>query len=332
MPGTPQDPKHPLPQRVVPQTRTGPIDPDEIYDMTIGPGDSAVKAAYARTGRGTQFLGSAALAARPQAQQAEPSDALVIARRARRARSLTFTVQGIMWRAGFAPNIQQTPLGQSTPFARLEDKEVKAPSGAILRPVDASFELVFRELIPKPLTDQSDHMFGPVRKLERISLYYFPTGEGATAGLMAQYCEQATSRPHVLYLQTNIKQASPTVLDQIHKTFSSAVPRAVEAARRPKTGSFWEELDKAAYQVSATFKNSHLGGNTKAATSKLQKTARKASGGGVNRAFSVVDAVGKFFDDLAKIPGQMGISIVRGISGVLVNVIQALDKMAQPKS
>ncbi len=329
MPGTPQDPKNPLPQRVVPQRRTTPFDPDEIYDMKLGPGDSAVQAAYARTGKGTTFLAPPP-ALRATGPQTESNDALMIARRARRARSLTFTVQGIMWRAGFAPDMAQTPVGQSTPFRRLSETEISSPSGAILRPCDAAFEMVFRELIPRPLIEQADQMFGMIRKLERISLYYFPTGEGATAGIMAQYAQQTASRAHVLYLQTNIRQAVPAVLEQIQRTFSAAVPRAVEAAKHPAAGSFWQELDKAAYQLSATFKNSALGGNTRAATTTIKKQAKRA-GNGVDKAVSVVDIVGKFIDDLARWPGKMGVVAVRGVTGVLIKAIQALDRMVQPK-
>ncbi|MBU6428040.1 MAG: hypothetical protein KGR26_03440 [Cyanobacteria bacterium REEB65] len=331
MAGTPQDPKSPLPQRVVPQKRTAPFDPDEVYDLRLGPGDSTVQAAYARTSRGTTFLGAAGPAIRQRGtERLEGNDALLLAKRAKRARSLTFTVQGIMWRAGFAPDLSQTPLGQATVFRKLADAEIQSPAGALLRPADPRFELVFRELIPRPLIEQADQTFGPIRKLERIALYYFPAGEGATAGLVVQYAEQPVWRPHVLYLQTNIKHASPTVLEQIAKTFSAAVPRALEAAKQPTAGDFWQELDKAAYQLTATFRNSILAGNTQAARATLKKQAKKAETR-VTKAASVVDTVGRALDDAARVPGRFGVSVVRSVTSALVKTIQAIDNAAGRK-
>ncbi len=325
----PQDPQNPnpLPRRVVPQNLTRPIDPDEVYDMTLGPGDSVVQAAYARTGRGTTFLGPTA--GRPGVAD-DGTDALMLRKVAKRSRSLTFIVQGIMWRAGFSPDIAQTPLGQATPFRKILDTETVAPTGGILRPVAHTYELVFRELIPRPLLDQCDQMFGLVRKLERIAFFYFPAGEGATAGVVAQYLEQPASRAHVLYLQTNIKNASPTVLEQIQRTFEAAVPRAIQAAKEATPGDFWQELDRSLYQVTATLKNSVLGGGTRAATTQLQKSAKQA-GHQVERAAGVIDAVNKGFDAAAAVPARVGVGVVRGFTRAIVGAIEGLDKLLKPK-
>lgn len=326
---SPQDPHNPnpLPQRVVPQNMTRPIDPDEVYDMQLGPGDSVVQAAYNRTSRHTTFLGPAT--ARPGVAE-DGTDALMLRKVAKRSRSLTFTVQGILWRAGFAPDLAQTPLGQGSPFRRILDTETVAPSGAILRPVDFSYEMVFRELIPRPLLEQCDQMYGMVRRLERIAFYYFPAGEGATAGVVALYAEQPASRAHVLYLQTNIKNASPTVLDQIQKTFQAAVPRAMEAAKEATPGDFWQELDRSMYQVTATFKNSVLGGNARAATTTLQRSAKQA-GATAAKAVSIVDVVNKGFDAVARVPARVGVAVVRGFTRMMVGSIERIDKLLRPR-
>jgi hypothetical protein len=319
----PRDPtQNPLPQRVVPKSVTRPIDPEELYDLTIGPGDSAVQAAYARTSRGTQFLGGN----RNTASVGDANDALMIQKRAKWSRTLTFTVQGIMWRAGFAPDMAQTPLGQNTPFRTMGPEETVSPAGAILRPCKAEFELVFRELIPRALLEQCDHMYGMVRKLEHVAFYYFPAGSGATAGILATYADLPSSRGHVLYLQTNIKNASPTVLEQIQKTFGEAVPRAVEAAKEVKAGDFWQELDKSVYQVRATLKNSKLAGGTQAATKTMQRGLQQA-GQGVDQAISIFDLIGQAFSELGQVPGRIGVGIVRGFSGFLIRIIKGLDRI-----
>ena len=324
----PPDSQNPnaLPRRVTPQNVSRPIDPEEVYDMTLGPGDSVVQAAYNRTSRNTTFLSPAAA----RLGEGEGTDALMLRKVAKRSRSLTFTVQGIMWRAGFAPDMSQTPLGQSSPFRRIGETETNAPNGAILRPVPTLFEMVFKELIPRPLLDQCDQMYGMVRKLEGIAFYYFPAGEGATAGAMARYLEQPASRAHVLYLQTNIKNASPTVLDQIQKTFEMAVPRAQEAAKEATPGDFWHEIDRAAYQVTATFKNSVLGAGTRAATNQLQRGAKQA-GTAVDKSASVIDAVNRGFDAAAAVPAKVGVGVVRGFTRAIVGAIEGLDKLLRQK-
>ena len=190
--------------------------------------------------------------------------------------------------------------------------------------------MVFRELIPRPLLEQCDQMYGLVRRIERIAFYYFPAGEGATAGVMAQYAEQPASRTHVLYLQTNIKNASPTVLDQIQKTFEAAVPRAIEAAKESAPGDFWQELDRSMYQVTATFKNSVLGGGTRAATTSLQRSAKQA-GATAAKAVSVVDVINKGFDAVAAVQARLGVSIVRGFTRLMVGSIESLDRILRPR-
>ncbi len=293
--------------------------------MQLGPGDSVVQAAYNRTSRHTTFLGPVG-----RGGVDEGTDALMLRKVAKRSRSLTFTVQGILWRAGFAPDMTQTPLGQGSPFRKILDTETVAPSGAILRPVDFSYEMVFRELIPRPLLEQCDQMYGMVRRIERIAFYYFPAGEGATAGVIAQYAEQPASRAHVLYLQTNIKNASPTVLDQIQRTFQAAVPRAIEAAKEATPGDFWQELDRGMYQVTATFKNSVMGGSTRAATTSLQRSAKQA-GATAAKAVSVVDVINKTFDAVARVPARLGVSVVRSFTRMMVGSIEKLDNLLRPK-
>lgn len=325
----PKDPQNsnPLPQRVMPQNPTRPIDPDDVYDMVLGPGDSTVQAAYFRTTRNTTAAGQGI---RAVPQEEIGADALLLRKIAKRSRSLTFTVQGIMWRAGFAPDIAQTPLGQASPFRRILDAATVNPSGAILRPVEAPYELVFRELIPQVLLTQCDQTYGLIRKLDRVALYYFPAGQGATAGVLAQYAEQATSRPHVLYLQTNIKNASPTVLEQIQKTFLAAIPRAIEAQKEVGTGDFWQEVDRSLYQVTATFKNSVLGGGTRAATTSLQRSAQQA-GARVEKAASVFEVTWRAFDVVLAMPSRIGVAMLRGFTRMTVSVIEALDRNLKSK-
>lgn len=316
-----------LPQRVQPQQLTRPIKPDEVGDARIGPGDSVVQAAYARTTAGTSDLMPGP---RTPPEAGDRTDALMLRKTAKWARSLTFSVQGITWRAGFAPDLIMTPVGQATPFRQLADQEAQAPTGAILRPVGRDHELVFRALVPPHLLEQAAQMFGAPPRLERIALYYFPSGEGATAGIVASYGQQATSRPHVLYLQTSIRQPSPSVLDQIARTFEAAIPRAREAAARPATGTFTEELGKAMTRVEASLRNSDMARRARAARVGAWQWSQMA-GQGVDQAVGAFDRMVLALMGLGRVPARWAISAIRAISGVLVRTIESVDRSGPPR-
>ncbi|MEB3236086.1 MAG: hypothetical protein VKO64_00480 [Candidatus Sericytochromatia bacterium] len=325
--GQPQGPPaQGVPQRVQPQQLTRPINPDNVGDARIGPGDSVVQAAYARTQAGTSDLMPGP---RTPPEIGDRTDALMLRKTAKWARSITFTVQGITWRAGFAPDLVMTPVGQATPFRQLAEQEAHAPTGAILRPVGLDHELVFRALVPPHLLEQAAQMFGEPPRLERIALYYFPSGEGATAGIVASYGLQATSRPHVLYLQTSIRQPSPTVLDQIAKTFEAAIPRAREAAARPATGTFGEELGKAMTRVEASLRNSGMARRARAARVGAWQWSQLA-GQGVDQAVGAFDRMVLAIMGLGRLPARLGIGIVRALSGALVRTIESVDKPGPP--
>ncbi|MEB3298085.1 MAG: hypothetical protein VKO21_01185 [Candidatus Sericytochromatia bacterium] len=315
-----------MPQRVQPQQLTRPISPDDVGDARIGPGDSVVQAAYARTQAGTSDL---LPGPRAVPDIGDRTDALMLRKTAKWSRSLSFSVQGITWRAGFAPDLVMTPVGQSTPFRQLADQEAEAPTGAILRPVGLDHELVFRALVPPHLIEQAEQMFGSPPRIERIALYYFPTGEGATAGIVASYGDQVTSRAHVLYLQTNIRQASPSVLEQIARTFEAAIPRAREAAARPATGTLTEEWERAMNRIDSSLKNSRLARQAKAARTGAWQWGQWA-GQGLDQAVGAFDRMLLGLMALGRMPSRLFIGVLRVISGAIVRTIESFDRSPGP--
>ncbi len=324
-PRNPRFPQRPedgdLPPRGTPPApRTGPINPDDLYDLQMGPGDPYVRAAFDRISRQDQGRGSAVL------RDMDGTDSLMIAKSAKRSRALNFTVQGIVWKAGFAKGLEQTPLGQATRWKVLPPQAIAEPGGCILRIADASIEQVFRELIPPALLDAGDRMYGIVRKLTQITLFYFPRDEGATAGVIALYGDGPATRSHYLYLQTNIKKADPAVLDQIEQTFQLAVPKAVAQGQKPKPVDFWQEFERSMYQIRATYHTSALHQNSTKA--KVQATqGLKVAGDQLERALSVFDRLEQGVIWLAALPVRGLIGFTRGLTRFMVSLIEASDRM-----
>lgn len=319
VPATPTN--QPLPQRVTPQT--GPVvpsDPDGLYDMKVAPGDPFVRAAYDRTTRATKGLGGNV------PQPSEGTDSLAIHQQAKRSRSLTFTVQGTMWRAGFAKEYGQTPVGQASGDPVPAPRTKVAPGEVIVKPADPAYEKVFRELIPAALLDAADRMYGMVHVLQEVHLYYFPRDEGATTGIMAVYADGPASRRHLLYLQTNIKHASPAILDQMEKTFAAAVPKAREAGAGVSQQDFWKEFEKSVYQVKATFRNSELR-KQGARTGQQITSGLKKAGDRVDRAISHTRTLEQAIPEVASLPMRGILAIAQGVSGALVRLIQSTDRM-----
>lgn len=309
-----------LPPRVTPAPpRTGPINPDDLYDLQLGPGDPYVRAAFNRIGRPAPG-GTAAL------RDSDGTDSLMIAKTAKRSRAMNFTVQGIVWKAGFAKELEQTPLGQASRWKVLPPQAVAEPAGAILRHVDPGIEQVFRELIPPALLDAGDRMYGIVRKLVQITIFYFPRDEGATAGVMAHYGDGPAARSHYLYLQTNIKKADPAVLDQILQTFQLAVPKAEAQGPKAKPVDFWQELDRSLYQIRATYQTSALHQNSTKAKAQATR-GLKVAGDRLENALSVFDRLEQGIIWLAALPVRGLIGLTRGVTRFMVNVIQASDRM-----
>lgn len=315
--GNPGKPSDKTPKVVKPTRPLSSVSPEEMADMKVAPGDPYIKAAFDRLNRPapTKLL-----------RDSGGTDSLVIEKAAKRSRSLTFSVQGIMWRAGFAKDLSQTPLGQYTRLVKLPTTPLQDPNGAIIRPIGMEFEPVFRELVPPQLISACEKMYGIVRMLEKTSLFYFPRDEGATAGIMAYYGDGAASRSHILYLQTNIKNASPTVLDQIQKTFEAALPKAKEIAQRSSQVDFWKEMERSLYQVRATFHASGISKGSHRMKSGL-KAGMKSVNSGIDQAFNVAEEAGKLLDIVLSFPSRGLLALIKGFSRFLIWIITGLDRL-----
>lgn len=323
----PRNPRHRArpddpPRPVTPPRPPVPRNPDDLEDLKLAPGDPFIQAAYQRVGKTTAQLGGGLGAA---LRDADGTDALMIHKLAKRSRVMSFQVQGIVWKAGFCKELQQAPLGAALRISELPIHDIQE-NGAIVRPVPASLELIFRELLPSALLDASDKMYGLTRVLMGVCLYFIPRDAGAVAGIVAQYGDSPTSRSHTMYLQTALRRADARVLDQILLTFEAALPRAQEATVAHARTDFWQELERNLYQVRATYRTSALHEGSEKVKSQLA-TGLKKTGNGVEKAFSAVDQVGERMEWALNLPVHGLISMMQGLSNALVWTIQALDRL-----
>lgn len=309
-------------ERSVPETyRPGPTRPLSADDDGLVPAaDPIVHAAYKRTG---------ALPVRPVMNRGDVNnDALVIQRVAKEVRVLAFEIDGVHWRAGFAPEVGQTPLSQYVVSASPPESEIQAGNGFVLRPVEAELELVLRELIPTKLRSVEETMFGRGRDLGGLYLYFAPQPGGATVGMVAWYLPTATARTHLLYLQTEVKKADARLLEEMHKTF-----RASHAARERHGDDaavldFWQELQLATTQVEATIRNSAFGRNSAEMRGMVRAAREQAEDGldrGLRRVFRMIGEATRFA--VVALPQVVLAQVVRGGSRLIIGAIRALDRL-----
>ncbi|MEB3196971.1 MAG: hypothetical protein VKP62_07175 [Candidatus Sericytochromatia bacterium] len=246
-----------------PQSATRPLSPGELEGM-VPAADQIVKSAYGRTG---------VLPVRPLMSRGDRgTDALVIQKAAKEARVLNFVVDGIHWRAGFAPALSQTPIGRHLHEAQSPPEGlVKQAGGFELRPAPETFERVLRDIIPPPLLQEEERMFGHHRQLLGFRLYYIPQGQAALAGACVWYADTPTGKAHHLYLQTEIKRADPRILDEMNKTFAASAVVVEKKAAAPRAFDFWRELRDAQSEVRASLDESTLARNAEATRQRVSR-------------------------------------------------------------
>lgn len=312
-----------VPETVRPGPPTRPLTDDD-WNMLVPASDAVVNAAYGRTG---------ILPVRPLMNRGDvAADALVIQKSAKQARVLNFVVEGIHWRAGFAPEIGQTPLNQYVDAIVPPEHAMKAPTGFELRPATTEHDRVLRDIIPPALLRLEEEMFGRGRELAAFYLYYIPHGAGATAGALAWYHPTPTGRAHVLYLQTEVKRADPRILDEMEKTFSASLVAVRSHGPAPRPFDFWEELRDATAEVQATLKNSSLSrnaGGVRQLVSGARNQAEDTLANGITRTFQRAGDLAQVA--FVRLPQFAVASVLRGVSAAAVATIRAVDKILEKR-
>jgi hypothetical protein len=315
-------------ERAVPETvrpgKTRPLTPEEARDL-VPAADPIVKAAYGRTG---------ALPVRPIMNRGDQAaDALVIQKGAKQTRVLGFEVEGVHWRAGFAPDVGATPLNQYMPSPLPPDHPIQTGNGFQMRPVEAELEAVLRDLVPAKLLQVGEQMYGPMRELAGVYLYYIPQPVGATVGVLAWYLPSPMGKPHLLYLQTDIKKADPRVIDDMHKTFRASLVARQQQGPSHRPFDFWQELQMATSQVEATLKNSTIARSSADVKGRMSAARHQAENQlyhGVNRGLSSAGELLTFL--FIQLPQVALAAAIRGGSKAIIAVITLVDGLLAPRN
>lgn len=286
-------------------------------DALVPAADAIVKSAYGRTG---------ALPIRPLIDRGD-ADALVIQKAAKESRVLNFSVDGVHWRAGFAPEVSQTPVGRHLPNAPLPTGPLKAPTGFEIRPAPVPHERVLRDIIPALLLQEEERMFGRGREISAFYLYYIPYGTSAIAGACAWYKDIPTGKAHSLYLQTEVKRADPRILDEMAKTFAASAVVVSERGENRKTFDFWNEFNDARSEVRATLKESAITRNAGVVKQRVHEARHQAEDRLYHGLMGALEAVANVFRTVfVVVPLWLLATVLRTGSALLVRVIRGVDR------
>ncbi|MEB3220976.1 MAG: hypothetical protein VKS61_02765 [Candidatus Sericytochromatia bacterium] len=294
------------------------LNPDEL-DALVPAADGIVTSAYGRTG---------ALPSRPLMHRGDGhTDALVIQRATREARVLNFTVDNIQWRAGFAPQLAQTPVGRHVKVLDPLPGATSDPTGFELRPGDVTHDRVLRDIIPRPLLQQEELMFGSGQEAVAFYLYYIPSGKTAVAGACVIYGASALGKGHALYLQTEVKRADPRILDEMARTFAASSVAMAHQAPDARAFDFWRELQEARADVRQTLQDSSLGRNAGAVRERVAQARESAEYRAYNALMRTFDRLGSWGYTLAvALPQRVLAGVVKGASGAFVAAVRGLDR------
>ncbi|MEB3285410.1 MAG: hypothetical protein VKN33_09010 [Candidatus Sericytochromatia bacterium] len=295
---------------------TRPLNTQDV-DALVPAADAIVKSAYGRTG---------ALPVRPLIDRGD-TDALVIQKAAKEARVLNFSVDGVHWRAGFALEVSQTPVGRHLSKDSLPTEAEKSPTGFQIRPAPTTQEKVLRDIIPSMLLQEEERMFGRGREILGFYLYYIPHGTTAVAGACAFYRETPTGKAHSLYLQTEVKRADPRILDEMAKTFAASAVIVEERGEPRKNFNFWNELHDARSEVRATLKESSISRNADVVKQRVHHARNAAE----NRVYYALSDGLEMIANLVKVvftewPLRLLAGVLRVGSHLIIRAIRGVDR------
>ncbi|HEY9722531.1 MAG TPA: hypothetical protein V6D47_10970 [Oscillatoriaceae cyanobacterium] len=305
-----------VPERVRPG-QTHPLESSDI-DGLLPAADPVVKAGYGRSGT---------LPTRPLLnREGDGTDALVIQRGTRHTRVLNFEAEGVHWRAGFAHEPVQTPIGQYLPSPLPPETELQPGNGFVLRPVENALEVVLRDMLPRRLGALEEEMFGHKRDLGHTYLYFIPQPSGATVGMIAWYLAGPSSKAHLVYLQTDVRKADTRLLDEMLKTFRASLAARQEPGASLRSFDFWAELREASVMVESTLRNSSIARNSAEVKQRVSAARDRAESRLYQGLTGSIEVAGVALAFLAVRVPQMAIAgLVRGGSRAIVWAVKAVD-------
>lgn len=262
-----------VPQRVI-TAQMNPMDPfteDDIDDETIiAPSRQVIGAAYKDTAQARTQPSF-----KPVAESNTGDDVLALqTSENRNVETISFKVKGIQWRAGFAEELSNTPLGHAIhpvplPGYKEEIPESLKKAGIVIRPVNPRLRVVLNQLLPPDFRKKVAQLRKKTDRLKLLAIFYLPGTPSSHVGFIHEFVGSKSQFKFYLYIQTSVGKAPVAILDEVLKTLEAGLPEgekasdldeyevAEEEEDLPEVEvDFAKEVEQAMKQASDTFNNS----------------------------------------------------------------------------
>ena len=221
------------PQRVI-AANLNPVDPyteDDIDDDTlIAPSRNVIGSAYTDTAKPDiqpSFRNVAESSGGDDTLALQSSDN-------RRVQTVSFKVKGIQWRAGFASELNNTPLGHAihpTPLPGFNEAipESLKKAGIVLRPVNPRLRVVLNQLLPPDFRKKVSQQRKKTDRMKLLAIFYLPGTPSSHVGFIHEFLGSKSKYKFYLYIQTSVGKAPVAILDEVLKTLEAGLPEGEKA-------------------------------------------------------------------------------------------------------
>ncbi|PIQ27315.1 hypothetical protein COW36_00055 [bacterium (Candidatus Blackallbacteria) CG17_big_fil_post_rev_8_21_14_2_50_48_46] len=236
-----------VPQRVI-AAQMNPLDPfteDDIDDETlIAPSRHVIGSAYKDTAQ-TRTQPSF----QPVAESNSGDDILALqSSENRNVQTVSFKVKGIQWRAGFANELSNTPLGHAIhpaplPAYREEIAESLKKAGIVIRPVNPRLRVVLNQLLPPDFRKKVAQQRKKTDRMKLLAIFYLPGTPSSHVGFIHEFTGSKSDFKFYLYIQTSVGKAPVAILDEVLKTLEAGLPEGEKASDLDEYEAAEEEDD-----------------------------------------------------------------------------------------
>lgn len=236
-----------VPQRVI-AAQLNSLDPfteDDIDDETIiAPSRQVIGTAYkdtAQTRTQPTF--------KPVAESNSGDDILALqTSENRNVQTVSFKVKGIQWRAGFAEELGNTPLGHAIHPAPLPGYKEEIPeslkkAGIVIRPVNPRLRVVLNQLLPPDFRKKVAQQRKKTDRLKLLAIFYLPGTPSSHVGFIHEFTGSKSNFKFYLYIQTSVGKAPVAILDEVLKTLEAGLPEGEKASDLDEYETAEEEDD-----------------------------------------------------------------------------------------
>lgn len=223
-----------VPQRVV-AAQMNQVDPyteDDIDDETlIAPSRKIIGTAYKDTAQPEVMPNHKRVA-----ESNSGSDQLALASTENRnVQTVSFKVKGIQWRAGFADNLSNTPLGHAIhpntlPAYKDDIPESLKKAGIVIRPVNPRLRVVLNQLLPPDFRKKVSQQRKKTDRMRLLAIFYLPGTPSSHVGFIHEFLGSKSNFSFYLYIQTSVGKAPVAILDEVLKTLEAGLPEGEKAS------------------------------------------------------------------------------------------------------